>query len=242
MSGAMNNPYLENRDDLLRIMTAPNAGAHNAIYRGKFLGTSATAAQYEAIAAGTFDDLYIGDYWTIGGENYQLAAFDYCLSEHHHVVIVPDRFLYTAQMNTTNVTTAGYAGSAMYKSNLAQAKTTIKAAFGSSHILTKREILTTAADVNGPYRWAWFDSDVELMSEVQLYGTLVTSHSSFNVGTDNGQFPLFMLDRTTVHNKTNYWLRDVSSNNAFACIDTNGVANTSDASAAMGVRPYFCIY
>lgn len=26
MSGAMNNPYLENRDDLLRIMTAPTLG------------------------------------------------------------------------------------------------------------------------------------------------------------------------------------------------------------------------
>lgn len=34
MSGAANNPYLESRDDLLRIMTSPNAGAHNAIYRG----------------------------------------------------------------------------------------------------------------------------------------------------------------------------------------------------------------
>ena len=45
MSGAANNPYLESRDDLLRIMTAPNAGAHNAIYRGKYLGTSVTAAQ-----------------------------------------------------------------------------------------------------------------------------------------------------------------------------------------------------
>ena len=59
MSGAANNPYLESRDDLLRIMTSPNAGAHNAIYRGKYLGTSVTAAQYAAIAAGTFDDLYI---------------------------------------------------------------------------------------------------------------------------------------------------------------------------------------
>ena len=75
MSGAANNPYLENRDDLLRIMTAPNAGAHNAIYRGKHLGTSATATQYAVIAAGTFDDLYIGDYWTKDGVNYRLAAF-----------------------------------------------------------------------------------------------------------------------------------------------------------------------
>ena len=43
-----------------------NAGAHNAIYRGKSLGSTVTTAQYSAINAGTFDDLYIGDYWTIG--------------------------------------------------------------------------------------------------------------------------------------------------------------------------------
>lgn len=47
-----------------------NAGAHNAIYRGKSLGSTVTTAQYAAIKAGTFDDLYIGDYWTIGGVNY----------------------------------------------------------------------------------------------------------------------------------------------------------------------------
>ena len=53
-----------------------NDGAHNAVYRGKFLGNTVTAAQYAAIKAGTFDDLYIGDYWTIGGVNYRIAAFD----------------------------------------------------------------------------------------------------------------------------------------------------------------------
>ena len=54
-----------------------NAGVHNSIYRGKPLGSTVTAAQYAEIAAGTFKDLYIGDYWTIGGVNYRIAAFDY---------------------------------------------------------------------------------------------------------------------------------------------------------------------
>ena len=35
-----------------------NAGAHNAIYRGKNLGTRVTAEQWAVITAGTFDDLY----------------------------------------------------------------------------------------------------------------------------------------------------------------------------------------
>lgn len=85
-----------------------NAGAHNAIYRGKSLGSTVTTAQYAAIKAGTFDDLYIGDYWTIGGVNYRIAAFDYYLNSGdtncttHHVVIVPDTCLYNAQMHNTS--------------------------------------------------------------------------------------------------------------------------------------------
>lgn len=119
-----------------------NAGAHNAIYRGKSLGSTVTTAQYAAIKAGTFDDLYIGDYWTIGGVNYRIAAFDYYLNSGdtncttHHVVIVPDTCLYNAQMHNTssggwesgaaNTTAGGYVGSDMYKSNLEQATDTGK--------------------------------------------------------------------------------------------------------------------
>ena len=39
-----------------------NAGAHNAIYRGKSLGSTVTTAQYATIKDGTFNDLYIGAY------------------------------------------------------------------------------------------------------------------------------------------------------------------------------------
>ena len=134
--------------DSVRNVLADGAAAHNCIYRGKNLGTSVTAEQYAAISSGKFTDLYIGDYWVIKGVTYRIAAFDYYYNcgdtnfTKHHVVIVPDTSLYKAQMNTSNVTTGGYTGSAMYKSNLAQAKTTIKAAFGSAHVLTKRELLT----------------------------------------------------------------------------------------------------
>ena len=39
-----------------------NAGYHNSVFRGKYLGTSVTAEQHAQIAAGTFKGLYIGDY------------------------------------------------------------------------------------------------------------------------------------------------------------------------------------
>lgn len=236
--------------DSVRNVLADGAAAHNCIYRGKNLGTSVTAAQYAAISSGKFTDLYIGDYWVIKGVTYRIAAFDYYYNcgdtnfTKHHVVVVPDTSLYKAQMNTSNVTTGGYTGSAMYKSNLAQAKTTIKAAFGSAHVLTKRELLTNAVNGNTPSGWAWFDSDVELMNEVQVYGSVAWgAHdgNGYNVASGDGQFPLFMFDRTKLHNREDYWLRDVSSAPGFSYVYSGGGASYLGASYSFGVRPAFCI-
>lgn len=236
--------------DSVRNVLADGAAAHNCIYRGKNLGTSVTVAQYAAISSGKFTDLYIGDYWVIKGVTYRIAAFDYYYNcgdtnfTKHHVVVVPDTSLYKAQMNTSNVTTGGYTGSAMYKSNLAQAKTTIKAAFGSAHVLTKRELLTNAVNGNTPSGWAWFDSDVELMNEVQVYGSVAWgAHdgNGYNVASGDGQFPLFMFDRTKLHNREDYWLRDVSSATNFSNVSDCGYANGNGASYSYGVRPAFCI-
>lgn len=236
--------------DSVRNVLADGAAAHNCIYRGKNLGTSVTAEQYAAISSGKFTNLYIGDYWVIKGVTYRIAAFDYYYNcgdtnfTKHHAVIVPDTSLYKAQMNTSNVTTGGYTGSAMYKSNLAQAKTTIKAAFGSAHVLTKRELLTNAVNGNTPSGWAWFDSDVELMNEVQVYGSVAWgAHdgNGYNVASGDGQFPLFMFDRTKLHNREDYWLRDVSSATGFSFVGSGGYAYSGSASHSFGVRPAFCI-
>lgn len=236
--------------DSVRNVLADGAAAHNCIYRGKNLGTSVTAEQYTAISSGKFTDLYIGDYWVIKGVTYRIAAFDYYYNcgdtnfTKHHAVIVPDTSLYKAQMNTSSVTTGGYTGSAMYKSNLAQAKTTIKAAFGSAHVLTKRELLTNAVNGNTPSGWAWFDSDVELMNEVQAYGSVAWgAHdgNGYNVASGDGQFPLFMFDRTKLHNREDYWLRDVASATNFSNVYDYGHATVNYASGSFGVRPAFCI-
>ena len=83
-------------------MAASGSGSHNAIYRGKNLGTTVTTAQYSAISAGTFTDLFIGDYWVINGVNWRIAAFDYWYNKGdtacstHHVVVVPDSSLGSA--------------------------------------------------------------------------------------------------------------------------------------------------
>lgn len=226
-----------------------NAVAHNSIYRGKYLGSSVTAEQYLAISTGAFTDLYIGDYWTIGGVNYRIAAFDYyyntgdtaCTS--HHVVIVPDTQLYAHVMNDTNITTGGYIGSKMYTEGLEQAKTKIKADF-SGHVVNHRKYLCNAVTDGIASGGAWFDSEVELMNEVMVYGTIVNGHATyglFNIGTEKTQLPLFALNPRMVNTRQSYWLRDVSSASHFAAVTICGNANASNASYAHGVRPAFSI-
>lgn len=239
-----------------------NAGAHNAIYRGKSLGSTVTTAQYAAIKVGTFDDLYIGDYWTIGGVNYRIAAFDYYLNSGdtncttHHVVIVPDTCLYNAQMHNTssggyeggaaNTTAGGYVGSDMYKSNLEQAKTTIKSAF-SGHVLKHRIYLTNAVANGRASGGAWCDSEVDLMCEQMVYGSGIFSPVSdgsnvpANYRVEKSQLPLFQHEPSRICNRNNWWLRDVITASSFAFVGDSGDAYCDNASFSYGVRPAFCI-
>lgn len=239
-----------------------NAGAHNAIYRGKSLGNTVTTAQYAAIKAGTFDDLYIGDYWTIGGVNYRIAAFDYYLNggdtncTTHHVVIVPDTCLYDAQMHNTssgswesgaaNTTAGGYVGSDMYKSNLEQAKTTIKSAF-SGHVLKHKIYLTNAVANGRASGGAWCDSEVDLMCEQMVYGSGIFSPVSdgsnvpANYRVEKSQLPLFQHEPSRICNHAAWWLRDVITASHFARVTGGGRAYYSGASSSDGVRPAFCI-
>ena len=229
-----------------------NAGAHNAIYRGKSLGSSVTTAQYSVISAGTFDDMYIGDYWTIGGVNYRIAAFDYYLNcgdascTKHHVVLVPDTCLYSHVMNDINITTGAYVGSKMYTEGLEQAKTTIKAAF-SGHVLSKRIYLSNATANGKASAGAWCDSEVDLMCEHMVYGNGVFSPVSDgttvpnNYRVEKSQLPLFQHEPSRICNRAGWWLRDVISASFFALVPNTGNADCYYASESNGVRPAFCI-
>lgn len=230
-----------------------NAGFHNSIYRGKSLGSEVTEEQYAAIAAGTFEDMFIGDYWTINGVNYRIAHFDYWLHygdvecTTHHVVLVPDTILYTEQMNDSYVTTGGYIGSKMYTEGLATAKTTIQTAFGSSHILTHREYFVNAVTDGKPSAGSWYNSAIDLMNERMTYGNPVfepgnngsTVPALFTI--DKSQLALFALDPSRICNRAIWWLRCAVSATGFASVSDRGTANCYQANYVAGVRPVFAI-
>lgn len=270
-STAITPERLNEREDIINRMNSVisddsfinGAGFHNSVYRGKDLGTSVTDNQYAAILNGTFEDLFIGDYWTINNVVYRIAAFDYYLGcgdvdlTTHHAVIVPDKKLYNAQMHNTdsggyengsaNTTVGGYVGSDMYTTNLEQAKNTIKNAF-SGHVLKHRLYLINMVSSNG-YSSAgtWCDSEVDLMCEQMVYGSSCFApigNGSFtpaNYKVEKSQLPLFRYRHDLIAIRDNYWLRDVLSGAYFAYVYYHGYAGCRDASYSFGVRPVFCI-
>ena len=242
---------------------AKNAGAHNSIYRGKDItdlfydGTLS-----EQIAAGTFDDIFIGDYiigrnsnrkYLVADINYRLHCGDTeCTTP--HVLMIPERSMGTAQMNSSNVTTGAYTGSAMYTDNLTPFKTIIQNDFESSHILSHRSYMPNAVTNGYESGGAWIDSTIELMNELMVYGSNVFHNvmNGTNVPTshtiDKSQLSLFRLDKSKIvalndaGNRQTWWLRDVVSASTFAYVYLNGHAGHNSASNSNGVRPAFLIY
>lgn len=246
-----------------------NAAAHNSIYRGKYLGSSVTTAQWNAISSGSFTDLYVGDYWTIGNRNWLIAAFDYwyrygdengdygCTT--HHVVIVPESYLLSGNgstthwMNSTNTTAGAYVGSDFYTGNnsntgKSQCTTIINNAFGSSHILSHKEFLANAV-TNGYESGAnWYNSTIELMSEQMVYGSNIFKNTSAgtaypkNHTTDFSQFPLFFYNRSVICIRWDWWLRDVVSETMFAKVEATGYCDAASAGFTWpALRPVFAI-
>jgi len=245
-----------------------NAAAHNAIYRGKNIQDKyIDGSMYAAINNGTFEDLFIGDYFditistTLGGNETvrcMLAGFDVywgcgdtAMFTHHAVIVPANCFAATAQMNAENTTEGGYTGSAMYTTTLPVYQTALEGVFGT-HLLNNRELLTNAVADGKSSGWSWFDCKLRLMNEAEVYGGNVWS-SAYDVGIAKTQLPLFTLNPAKIvcglggasyaSNTARYtwWLSAALGAANFAYVYNRGYANTGSASYACGVRPRFLI-
>lgn len=250
---------------------ADNYGAfHNSIYRGKDLTSYfASGEMSQAIANGTFKDIYIGDYIvkpiTIAGTVYNVkwlvADFDYFLGsgdsscDIHHIVLIPDVTVeVNVSMNDTNDTTGAYLGSKMWTVKMPQYAEAIKAAFGEAHVVKHRELLTNAMNATSPSAagagwvgsstgWAWADVLVNIPNEPMIYGGTVFSSSGFDVGNATKQLALFRFRNFSINRKW-FWFRAVASASRFCGAGYSGYASYADAAhrnSGGGVRPYFLL-
>ena len=244
------------------------AEAHNAMWGGRDITAAFNNGTFSTnVANGTFRDIFPGDYITksvtISGTaytvNWVVADCDYWINkgdqnngmETHHVAIVPQAPIFSANMNATNTTEGGYAGSRMYRETIPACATGIVNAFGSSHILTFRDHLTRDLNTSavssgitvftGAPNWngEWHSQQCNLMSEAMVYdGPHCASSALDNIMATRQMSAFRLSERLINYNRQWWWLRDVVSSANFACVSGNGLANTGGASYVGGVRPF----
>lgn len=220
------------------VLLQPRAATHNAIYRGKYLGDTVTAKQAAAIADGSLEDLFIGDYWTMGGVNYRIADFDYWYRigfpeasrvEKHHAVIVPDTAIATGQMNGGNTTSGGYRASLM-KSKMNDTISALPQGIRS-------RLLVHNALLDG----TWTETSVDLMNEIMVYGCYILADNGNRQTSENRQLSLFRMSPQARYAGGNYWIRNYANATEFTLVSYYGDASKDAATSTYGIRPVFAI-
>ena len=220
------------------VLLQPGAAAHNAIYREKYLGDTVTAEQAAAIADGSFEDLFIGDYWTMGGVNYRIADFDYWYRtgfpeasrvEKHHAVIVPDTSIATGQMNGSNTTSGGYRNSLM------------KSKMNDTISALPPEIRSRLLVHNALLDGAWTEISVDPMNEIMVYGCYILADNSNKQTSENRQLSLFRMSPQARYAGGNYWIRNYANATEFTLVSYYGDASKDAATSTYGIRPVFAI-
>lgn len=186
-----------------------------------------------------------------GGENYE-----------------KNQFFGRHRMNSSDTTANGYHGSEMFSSVLGAVVTSGSTASGATinqqlyaefgtHLKTTRELLSTSINTSGCNRfgtnsgtnggcankWGWYDCQAVLMSEVEVYGSIVFSSSGYDTGNANRQLPLFAFSKKAQNNRNGwYWLKDAASSSYFCFSNSSGYSDYNGASHAyLFVRPRFVI-
>ena len=157
----------------------------------------------------------------------------------------PGTNLANAVMNSNNTAQGGFIGSRMYTVTLPSLLTTIRNAFGSTHV--------TAMQVNYPdafegstgkaTRSSNYSVYITLPTECQIYGAPIWSDIGFEMGFESTQLSLFRYNKRIAN--SNFWLRNVAKHNNYAthfCLSGSfSLANYTDANQSFGARPLFVL-
>lgn len=209
-------------------------------------------------------------YVTIAGIDTMMGNGGPDAVNYHHLVMVPGQGFGGTQhfgrsrMNPTDTTVGGYKASEMNTKTLGAVATAgnigatasinqqLYAEFGS-HLKTTNELVTNNIDENGYNRYGsaigcasgreWIAAQAILMSEVEVYGSIVWSSSGHDTGNANVQLPLFAFSKNAMNNRSAYyWLKDIASASRFCVASDYGDANANNASKVDHyVRPRFVL-
>ena len=153
-------------------------------------------------------------------------------------------------MNPSGTSSGGYFNSYMHNHFLTAGIISALSSVGittTNHLLSHSKLLTTSINNSGcniygyaigcSNSWDWKDTFISLLSEVQLYGSIIWSSSGYDTGEANEKLALFnFIKPSKLFGQKNIWLRDVAAENNFAFLDNDGDADCNGASQT-GIAP-----
>lgn len=217
---------------------------HNGGFRGNNLGNSYTAEQKAAIAAGTFENIYVGDYWELNGKKYRVADIDTFYMQgnpqetNHHVVIMPDEL----SLNGYNIDNIHYGISNICTSVLPSLSSDFNSYFGGSYLISHSFVVD-----KGGSNEEWVSCKSMLPSIHNLFGGVtVTPPGETWESRQPNQFALFRYKPELISTQTssvNFWCVEANSgNNSYIAVTRTRAFNWYQRNSyANYIRPFFLL-
>lgn len=192
---------------------------HRNTYRGKNLGSTFTEEQKQAISDGTFDDLYLGDYWSIDGRNYRIADINHFpLISKNHLCIISDDPLGSCKSNESGTSYDTFLNSTLYKTLETTILNIVKNAFGEDNLNDIKAYNFGGFDKSTglPVSVSYYESKLRLPTSSELFGFPISSRvmwsSKYVVGDGsnhlNGsynQLAIFKEDPDYIQHNAHLW-------------------------------------
>lgn len=230
-----------------------NPPVHNQIVRGSSLGNEFRQNHKDAIRTGSFQDLWLGDYWLYNNVRWMIVDFNYFRgteeSVKNHIVVMPDRSLSASSATKAEDPLKNYCDSLMYDA-AAKLKPQFAALFGDEYIMGHKDVLanTYAGSATFPYT-----SDQVLVrggiystipDEVMMFGARLMA--PVQAGRDAAshitgkQFSYYRQGMGIPNPHQIFWLRDKCWYNYFTCWADYRLSSRIWNTTA-GLRPFVCI-
>ena len=248
IDGAAGTRSLAAGDALYRMIDATgNWVLHKSVLRTKNLGSTITPAQVSAITSGTFTDLFVGDYWVINGINWRIIDINYYLNiaasgltTTNHLLVMPDKALYTKAWKTVGDASGGWNSSDIFN-----ALDTDAAAFVPSEILNHSLPITMriSSSVSGDAS-ADVPHKMDIASIMQIFGSIQSTTLTARYRTDSKQFAISDLNLSWFCRlcDKNTWTKDVyNASTVYVIPNTLSYYSTASNTTLYGSRPYLAI-
>lgn len=252
---------IQNELDKIKAKHNPCAGYSNAHYRGKKLNCDDIDLQLDKISSGTFEDIYVGDYWDIDGIKWYVAGCDYYYgtgenkkNKNHHIVVVPDQatvkisLSMIQELQAAGITFNGPAYisdgfSKVFAQNLNIQGFNCPLPTIPINLLFETEVNSSGAAQNA----RWESVNGCFLCEEMIFGHWKYKGSSrANPKVESAQLPLFRHDPSKIAISDSWVLRDAVGVNKFALVEKSGIASDAGTleyliSNEVGIRPFFAV-